>query len=66
VNTGREAIRAVVSPGNPGGLRSLRKPGVASLVGVCAVQGGEAQEGPRQGELPASLTASLMGSLDFL
>jgi hypothetical protein len=37
--------------------------GADSLTSVCAAQGGEARQGPGQGELPASLTASLMGSL---
>ena len=37
--------------------------GATSLADVCAAQGREARQGPGQGELPASLPASLSGPL---
>jgi hypothetical protein len=43
------------------GTNKRREP--PSLSSVGAAQDGEARQGPRQGELPASLTASLKRSL---
>jgi hypothetical protein len=60
---GREGRPDVVSPWKSGVLRSLGKLVAASLAGVCAAQGREARQGGGQGELPASPTASLAGSL---
>lgn len=60
---GREAHRGVAYTGNRGVPGPKEAEGTASLFGVGAAQGGEARQGPGQGELPASLTASLNGSL---
>jgi hypothetical protein len=49
-------------PENRGFSEPREAEGTTSLTNVYAGHGGEAKHGPRQGELPASLTASLIGS----
>jgi hypothetical protein len=56
---GREGRRGVVSAGKRAVPGDTQAKGAASLTGVCAAQGGEARQGPGQGELPASLMGSL-------
>ena len=60
---GREVHRGVVSSGNRGFPRHKQAEEATSLSSVGAVQGGEPRQGLRQGELPASPTASLKRSL---
>jgi hypothetical protein len=60
---GREARRGVVSTGNRGFPGHREAQAATSLSDVCAAQGREVRQGPRRGELPASLAASLIGSL---
>jgi hypothetical protein len=55
--------RDVASSRNRGFRGHRQAKGIASLAGIYAAQGGEARQGPRQGELPASLAASLIESL---
>jgi hypothetical protein len=50
-------------PENRGFRGHSEAKGIAFLTGVYAAQGGGARQGPRQGELPASLPASPIGSL---
>jgi hypothetical protein len=62
----REGGRPLPPDTSPGNRRfpGIRKPReLPPCFRVCAGQGGEARQGPRQGELPTSLTASLIGSL---